>query len=98
MMLLISGFQFVYADQLALDHQNNSQLELSSVQGLARRIPMLRVRRSFSVEAKRCEKLANFFSLRSEKKSFFRLFRFEAKHWKSQAKRKRAERKDPSET
>jgi hypothetical protein len=30
-------------------------------------------------------KLSKFFSLRSEKKLFFRLFRIEAKHWKSQA-------------
>jgi hypothetical protein len=39
-----------------------------------------------------------FFSLRSEKKLFFRLFRFEAKHWKSQVKRKRVKRKKPRET
>jgi hypothetical protein len=53
----------------------------------------IRVRRSFSVQAKRSEKNPKKFSLRSKKMSFFRLFRFEAKHWKSQPKRKRAMRK-----
>jgi hypothetical protein len=57
-----------------------------------------RVRRSFSVEAKRSEKKAKKFSLRSEKMSFFRMFRFKAKHWNSQAKRKRTKRKKQCET
>jgi hypothetical protein len=51
------------------------------------------VRRSFSVEAKRCENVAKTFSLRSEKNLFFRLFRFEAKLLKIKAKRKRTKRK-----
>jgi hypothetical protein len=58
----------------------------------------IRVRRSFSVEAKRSEKKAKHFSLRSEKMSFFRMFRFEAKHWKSQAKRKRTKQKKQCKT
>jgi hypothetical protein len=57
-----------------------------------------RVRRSFSVEARRSEKKAKIFSLRSEKMSVFRLFRIEAKHGKPQAKRKRTKRKKPCET
>jgi hypothetical protein len=56
------------------------------------------VRRSFSVQAKRSEKKAKMFSLRSEKIPFFRLFRIEAKHGKSQAKRKQTKRKKPCET
>jgi hypothetical protein len=47
-----------------------------------------RVRRSFSVEAKQSEKGRNI----------FRLFHIEAKHGKSQAKRKRTKRKKPCET
>jgi hypothetical protein len=56
------------------------------------------VRRSFSVEAKRCENVAKIFPLRSEKNPFFRLFRFEAKRWKIEAKQKRTKRKKQTET
>jgi hypothetical protein len=56
------------------------------------------VRRSFSVEAKRCENVAKNFSLRSEKNPCFRLFRFEAKRRKIEAKRKRTKRKKQTET
>jgi hypothetical protein len=51
------------------------------------------VRRSFSVNAKRSEKQAKIVSLGSEKKLVFRMFRFEAKNWKSEAKRNRTKRK-----
>jgi hypothetical protein len=50
----------------------------------------VRVRRSFSL---RSENEAKIFSLRSEKK-LFRLFRFEAKHKKSQAMRNESERSE----
>jgi hypothetical protein len=43
-------------------------------------------------------KISKFFLLRSEKNLFFRLFRFEAKSWKSEAKQKRTKRKQQSET
>jgi hypothetical protein len=52
----------------------------------------------FRFEAKRCENEAKNFLHRSEKIQFFRLFRFEAKNWKSQVKRKRTKRKKQSET
>jgi hypothetical protein len=51
----------------------------------------------FRFEAKQSENEAKNFSRRSEKKLFFRLFRFEAKHWKSEAKRKRTKRNKRSE-
>jgi hypothetical protein len=57
-----------------------------------------RVRRSFSVNAKRSEKYAKIVSLRSEKNLVFRMFRFEAKNWNSEAKRNRTKRKKQSET
>jgi hypothetical protein len=50
------------------------------------------VRRSFSVNAKRSEKYAKIVSLRSEKNLVFRMFRFEAKNWNSEAKRNRTKR------
>jgi hypothetical protein len=50
-------------------------------------VPPTRVRRSFSVNAKRSEKYAKIVSLRSEKNLVFRMFCFEAKNWKSEAKR-----------
>jgi hypothetical protein len=56
------------------------------------------VRRLFSVHAKRSEKSSKNFSLQSEKNPVFRMFRFEAKSWKSEAKRKRAKRNEASET
>jgi hypothetical protein len=81
-----------------LHHNDNNLVVFINQKSDGEAVLMNRVRRSFSVEAKRCENSANFFSLRSEKNPFFRLFRFEAKHWKSQAKRKRMKRKKPSET
>jgi hypothetical protein len=56
------------------------------------------VRRSFSVEAKRCENVAKIFSLQSEKNPFFCLFRFETKRWKIEAKQKRTKQKKQTET
>jgi hypothetical protein len=41
-------------------------------------------------------KIKQIFFLFEAKKSVFRLFRFEAEHWKSQAKRKRVKRKNQS--
>ncbi len=61
-----------------------------------RRVP-LRVRRHFRFEAKWSETEAKFFSLRCEKKWFFRLFRIDAKHRnlkrnENETKRKRNEK------
>jgi hypothetical protein len=55
------------------------------------------VRRSFSVKRNDAKKKPTFFSYQA-KKQYFRLFRFEAKHCKSKAIRKRMKQQKLSET